>query len=133
MQSACVAYERYPGSAIRSLSPSYRRREPEKTALYNIVSRHLEACLEQANEKSAHGYGYPRFIENEFGKFLNCGVLRRGFVRVKCSGCPNEKLVAFSCKGRGICPLCFVTVYPADLTWKFLCPGYWQAQEDICS
>ena len=106
MQSVPAAYERYPGSATRSLPPSYRRREPEKTALYNIVSRHLESCLEQAQERSAHGYGYPRFVESEFQKFLNCGVLRRGFVRVKCSKCPNEKLVAFSCRGRGICPSC---------------------------
>ncbi len=106
MQSALVGYERYPGSAARPLSPSYRRREPDKTVLYDIVSRSLETCLGQAEEKSEQGYGYPRFVEREFEKFLNCGLLRRGFVRVRCSSCPNEKLVAFSCKGRGVCPSC---------------------------
>lgn len=47
MQSAPVAFERYPGAAARALPPSYRR-EPEKTALYQVVSRNLEACLELA-------------------------------------------------------------------------------------
>jgi len=106
MQSGSVAYERHPGAAARPLSPSYRRREPEKTVLYEIVSRNLGTCLEQAQERSEHGHGYPRFVEREFEKFLTCGVLRRGFVRARCSDCPNEKLVAFSCRGRGLCPSC---------------------------
>jgi len=29
-----------------------------------------------------------------------------GFARVKCTRCPAEYLVAFSCKGRGLCPSC---------------------------
>jgi hypothetical protein len=33
-------------------------------------------------------------------------ALARGFVRVHCGGCKAERLVAFSCKGRGICPSC---------------------------
>jgi hypothetical protein len=34
------------------------------------------------------------------------GVLENGFARVECSGCGFVRLVAFSCKGRGICPSC---------------------------
>jgi len=32
--------------------------------------------------------------------------LAHGFARVRCEGCREEMLVAFSCKGRGVCPSC---------------------------
>lgn len=99
-------YLRHPGALKRPIHPAYQRRKPEETALHGIVRRNLNACLAQAQERSQHGFGYPAFVEREFEKFLDCGQLRRGFVRVKCAECPNEKLVAFSCKGRGFCPSC---------------------------
>jgi len=34
------------------------------------------------------------------------GVLAHGFARVRCESCKDELLVAFSCKGRGVCPSC---------------------------
>ncbi len=106
MQSLPAAFECYSRAARRSLPPSYQRREPEKTALYQISNSNLEACLEQARERSKHGFGYPRFVERDLEKFLDCGLLRRAFVRVRCSDCANERLIAFSCKGRGFCPSC---------------------------
>jgi Transposase zinc-binding domain/Putative transposase len=39
---------------------------------------------------------------------LKCGRLEYGFLRVRCEHCHAEKLVAFSCKGRAICPSCGV-------------------------
>jgi hypothetical protein len=33
-------------------------------------------------------------------------VLAHGFARVRCENCRDELLVAFSCKGRGVCPSC---------------------------
>jgi Transposase zinc-binding domain len=38
--------------------------------------------------------------------FLECGILAHGFLRLRCAECAHEKLVAFSCKRRGICPSC---------------------------
>ena len=38
--------------------------------------------------------------------FLDCGILENGFARVRCGACAAEYLVAFSCKGRGLCPSC---------------------------
>jgi len=35
-----VVYERDPGAAARPLSGGYRRRAPEKTALYAVVRDH---------------------------------------------------------------------------------------------
>ena len=84
----------------------YARREPENTVLYGIVRDHLGALLSSARERSEHGFGYPRFVEREFEKFLDCGLLCRGFVRVHCDGCRQDRLVAFSCKTRGFCPSC---------------------------
>ncbi|NRA63252.1 MAG: transposase zinc-binding domain-containing protein, partial [Pseudobacteriovorax sp.] len=48
----------------------------------------------------------PYFVRKEFEKFLSCGLLRHGFVRLKCSDCSESLLVAFSCKCRGFCPSC---------------------------
>ncbi len=98
---------RPPGALNKPRVPlPYQRRKPEESVLHTVVTRNLRACLETAQERSEHGYGYPAFVEREFRKYLGCGQLRRGFVRVKCADCPNEKLVAFSCKGRGFCPSC---------------------------
>ena len=48
----------------------------------------------------------PAFVRAEFERYLRCGRLEHGFVRVKCTGCRHEHLVAFSCKCRGFCPSC---------------------------
>ena len=45
-------------------------------------------------------------MTDEFDAFLACGILAHGFLRLRCNGCAEEKLVAFSCKRRGICPSC---------------------------
>jgi hypothetical protein len=52
------------------------------------------------------GAGLPAFVVAEFRKFLHCGVLAHGFARVRCEDCAFERLVPFSCKGRGFCPSC---------------------------
>ncbi len=98
-----ISYERHPGAATAPLPGTYRRREPEKRVLHTVVREHLETFLEQARE--LHGEGYPRFIEREFRHYLACGVLSRGFARVRCPACGHERLVGFSCKGR-LCPSC---------------------------
>ena len=45
-------------------------------------------------------------MEAEFEPYLAYGILAHGFARVRCGGCGDELLVAFSCKGRGFCPSC---------------------------
>jgi hypothetical protein len=54
----------------------------------------------------ARASGWPRFIEREFRRYLDCGLLCHGFARIRCPGCGHEQLLAFSCKGR-LCPSCF--------------------------
>ncbi|WP_418766684.1 transposase zinc-binding domain-containing protein [Myxococcus xanthus] len=63
----------------------------------------LATLLAEAGEL---GRGLPRYVERDFAKYLECGVLAHGFARVRCESCKDELLVAFSCKGRGVCPSC---------------------------
>jgi hypothetical protein len=44
------------------------------------------------------------WVEEDFRAYLPCGILARGFARIRCDDCAAERLVAFSCKGRGVCP-----------------------------
>src|SRR6516164_1647466 len=96
------------GDAASPTRPArrYVRRQPETTVLYGVVRDHVAALLDQARERSEHGLGYPRFVEREFEKFLSCGLLCRGFVRIRCDSSAEERLVAFACKTRGFCPSC---------------------------
>ena len=47
-----------------------------------------------------------RFVERELRAYLECGVLAHGFLRLHCDACGHDRLLAFSCKGRAICPSC---------------------------
>jgi hypothetical protein len=100
-----ASYERWPGAA-RAPLPGYRRREPEKTVLHRLVRSELDTLVREARERSEHGAGLPRFVVRELEAYLGCGVLGNGFARVRCGDCAHERLVAFSCKGRGLCPSC---------------------------
>jgi len=97
-------WERHPGGACAPLG-RYRRREPEKTLLHQVVREELETFLARAREHSAHGRGLPAFVERELRAYLDCGILARGFARVRCPDCGFERLVAFSCKAH-VCPSC---------------------------
>ena len=82
---------------------SYRARQPEQTVLYQVVAEHLETFLARERQQDRH---VPRFVEREFRKFLECGIPARGSLRLVCQTCGQNKLVAFSCKGRAFCPSC---------------------------
>ena len=97
-------------AVVRVMEPSgrcieYERRQPEKTAFYRIVQEHIETVFAEAEQS---GSGYPEHVKHEFERFLSCGVLSAGFARIQCAqpGCTFERLVAYSCKGRCICPSC---------------------------
>ncbi|MBM2849512.1 MAG: hypothetical protein HW418_2454 [Anaerolineales bacterium] len=83
----------------------YRPRTAEASVLHLIIRQHLEDFLSAAADR-ADGAGLPEFITREFREFLTCGVLAHGFARVRCGRCALERLVPFSCKGRGFCPSC---------------------------
>jgi hypothetical protein len=45
-------------------------------------------------------------VDEVVAGYLACGLWQGGFARVRCRRCPEEFLVAFSCKRRGVCPSC---------------------------
>ncbi len=73
--------------------------------LHGVIRDHLDDFLGAAANR-ADGAGLLAFIAREFREFLTCGVLAHGFARVRCERCSLERLVPFSCKGRGFSPSC---------------------------
>jgi hypothetical protein len=81
----------------------YERRRPEKTPLHKIVSENLASWLEWRDQAERP---VPAYVEDELRGYLECGLLCFGFARARCTGCGQGFVIAFSCKGRGICPSC---------------------------
>ena len=88
-------------TAIRTVA--YRRREPEKEPLYQVLAEHLETFLEQTRTSD---HQLPRHVEDELRAYLQCGILSYGLVRVRCDDCGLSRAVPFSCTKRGFCPSC---------------------------
>ncbi len=83
--------------------PLHERHRPEQTLLYRVIERHYPKFLDYM---AAQGKPLPHHVQKEFEEYLKCGRLEYGFLRVQCSTCHKERLVAFSCKRRGFCPSC---------------------------
>lgn len=82
---------------------TYQRRRPEESVLHPCIARHWPLVRDHCEEMD---HPLPHFVEREFESYLRCGFLEHGFARIHCPGCGHERLVAFSCKGRGFCPSC---------------------------
>jgi hypothetical protein len=94
------------GPSPRQPHNRYRRHRPEKSVLYRLVAGHINTLFAQAEAESEFGSGYPSWVRQEFERYLGCAQLPCGFARLKCKSCGHERLCAFSCKGRAICPSC---------------------------
>lgn len=81
----------------------YAPRHPETMILYGVVQHQLENWLAHARDRER---SVPGFVERELRAFLDCGIPAHGFLRVHCDGCGLDRVVPFSCKGRGFCPSC---------------------------
>ena len=88
----------------------YSPRHPARTLLYQTVAEHYETWLELASAGQFDGQGdhhTPKpFVCKAFAKYLECGIFAHGFARARCDDCGHDYFVAFSCKGRGVCPSC---------------------------
>jgi hypothetical protein len=56
----------------------YERRRPETSVLYRIVRDNIETLFAEAEERSEHGFGYPRHVRREFERYLVCGLFQHG-------------------------------------------------------
>ena len=85
----------------------YRRREPERSTLYQLVYHGRYELARVWKERFQPDYGVLRDeVLNTLDEYLNCGILAHGATRVYCDTCKHSLLVAFSCKRRGVCPSC---------------------------
>jgi len=88
-----------------STQPSYSRRRPESTVLHKVIRENLLTFLELVESDTSKA-ALPEYVKKEFHAFLDCGLLQKGFLRVRCEDCHHERLLAFSCRKRGFCPSC---------------------------
>jgi len=94
-------------AAVKRIAPQaqcYQRRRPEKTLWYRTVQTHFETWLTLSAGQGDESP--PTYIERAFRRYLGCGILANGFARAHCDECGHDFLIAFSCKGRGVCPSC---------------------------
>ena len=82
---------------------TYIPRNAEASPLYTVVSKNLETFLEEQFQRNRP---VPFFVEREMRAFLDCGIPSHGFLRVHCDSCGCDRVVPFSCKGRGFCSSC---------------------------
>jgi hypothetical protein len=92
--------------ATDSAPTRYRPRRPSQSVLYRCVQQHLETWLAQCRDGHDNDGSVPPYVEREFRRYLDCGILAHGFARARCDACGHDFLIAFSCKGRGVCPSC---------------------------
>jgi hypothetical protein len=85
----------------------YHPRNPRDSPLYSLVEDHFDRFEQIYDDVYAREYGFWRPVIREVvDKYIDCGDLRCGFARARCSSCAHEFLLAFSCKGRFFCPSC---------------------------
>jgi hypothetical protein len=89
---------------LPGLAAPYAPRRPQETSLFQLVQGHLAEFLAHARE--AYEAPLPRYVTQEFHKYLSCGDFAQGFVHTRCDHCGYDLAVAFSCKVRGLCPSC---------------------------
>ena len=88
----------------------YNPRHPERSLLYETIAEHFETWLDMASAGQFDGQGdrhTPKpYVRQAFRRYLECGIFVHGFARARCDDCGHDYFVAFSCKGRGVCPSC---------------------------
>lgn len=88
----------------------YNPRHPERTLLHQTIAEHFETWFELASAGQFDGQGdhhTPKpYVRQAFRKYLECGIFAHGFARAWCDDCGHDYFVAYSCKGRGVCPSC---------------------------
>ncbi len=89
--------------SFKEFEGEYESRRVEQTVLYQAVAQNFRTFEAMA---LLEGKNIPKHVTAEFEAFLKCGILAHGFLRVVCTDCKYEKLVAFSCKKRGFCSSC---------------------------
>ena len=67
------------------LATPYVPRRPQETVLVGLVQEHLQDFFRHARE--SYDGALPKYVAEEFRKYLECGDFSRGFVHVQCPVC----------------------------------------------
>jgi hypothetical protein len=98
----------------------YRPRSPRASPLWQIVHHSWNDFLAdyETNYRKIHGPLRP-FSIDAVNDFYKCGDLSAGFTRLQCPNpdCGHERLLAFTCKSRHICPACHQRRVLATADW----------------
>lgn len=66
----------------------YRPRRPQDSTYYQCVEDHFEDFERVYEERFERAYGFYRpYLRSVIYRYLDCGVLRNGFARVRCTEC----------------------------------------------
>jgi len=87
---------------VSSAPARYRSRRPSQSALYRCVQERVETWLAHCRDGHDDEWSVPPYVEREFRRYLDCGILARAY----CDACGHDLPVAFSCQGRGVCSSC---------------------------
>jgi hypothetical protein len=100
----------------------YQPRRPRASPLWQIVHHGWDTFL--ANYEQQHRKTLGPLRPNTVAtvqSFLRCGDLAAGFTRFHCPDCGHEKLLAFTCKGRHLCPACHQRRVRSTSSWIAAC------------
>jgi hypothetical protein len=79
--------------------PAYRSRQPEASGLYRVLQDLYERVKLLWEERFEPRYGPWRgFYDQAIARYLDCGILKRGFARVFCDSCRHDFIVALACR-----------------------------------
>jgi len=79
-------------------------RDPQDALISRIVADHLPELRERIAQESPERC-LPSFVVNDLMAVATCGDHTRGFVRLRCDGCKQDRVLPFSCKS-AVCPSC---------------------------
>lgn len=85
---------------LNSLNPVPLEQEPAFTRCFGETHTFLDA-----HDAGDHHTPKP-YVRQAFRKYLECGIFAHGFARTRSGDCGHNYFVAFSCRGRGVCPSC---------------------------
>lgn len=74
----------------------YRPRHPECTVLSRVLFHYFDRFLAEYESRFEREYGYFRPIVREVvERYLDCGNPKRGFARIRCPSCGEERFLMF--------------------------------------
>ena len=74
----------------------YRPRKPQDSAYYRCVEDCFETFEQVYQERFEQKFGFFRpYVRQVIYRYLDCGILKNGFARVRCEDCGHEYLLTW--------------------------------------